>query len=80
MDMNLNDQLGADLIIDATVSRSVTRMLDIVAQVPGRLVSIAQVATDVRSGALGMLIVSNLSIEPLGEPDAAERDGAAAGQ
>jgi hypothetical protein len=78
--VTLADLAGADLIIDATVSRSVTRMLDIVARAPGRRVSIAQVATDVSSGALGMLVVSNPSIEPPGEPDAAEHDAAAAGQ
>lgn len=55
----LVDLAAADLIIDATVSRGVTRVLDALTRLPGRRVAIAQVSTDVGSGALGMLIFSS---------------------
>ncbi len=50
---------STDLIIDATISRSMTRTLDAVALSPGRRAAIAQVATDVGSGALGILVMNN---------------------
>lgn len=62
----------ADLIIDATISRTMTRTFDIVARCPQRRASIAQVATDVGSGALGLLIVSNPVREAPAQPDVAE--------
>lgn len=50
--------LESDVVIDATVSNAVTAALDAIAHNPGRRAVIAQVATDVASGTLGMLAVS----------------------
>ncbi len=47
-----------DAIIDATISRTVTRQLDTIAPGPNRTALIAQVATDTRTGSLGLLTVS----------------------
>jgi len=44
----------ADLIIDATVNRAVARQVDAVATDPARRAVLAQVATDVASGSLGI--------------------------
>lgn len=68
-DATAADLAAANLIIDATISRSMTKTLDLVTQIPGRRVSIAQVATDVGTGALGMLIVNNPSANPRGKRD-----------
>jgi len=50
-----SDFVAADLIIDATVSNSITQYLDEFAALPERKALIAQVATDVKSGTLGIL-------------------------
>lgn len=50
-----SDFMVADLIIDATVSNSITQYLDSFAAQFGRKALIAQVATDARSGTLGIL-------------------------
>jgi hypothetical protein len=50
-----SDFVGADLIIDATVSNSITQCLDEFAALPTRKALIAQVATDTKSGTLGIL-------------------------
>lgn len=47
--------LTADVVIDATVSNAVTHVLDALAAYPARGSLIAQVATDSRSGTLGIL-------------------------
>lgn len=53
------DKLGAvDVVIDATVSHAIARSLDGLARQPDRHAVIAQVATDVKSGTLGILTVS----------------------
>ena len=57
-----SDLLSADLLIDATISRSVTRVLDRVTQAEGRRVIIAQVATDARSGSLGLATIAALAL------------------
>lgn len=46
--------LSADLIIDATVNNSIAAALDVIAGMPERRGLIAQVATDARSGTLGV--------------------------
>jgi hypothetical protein len=46
--------LAADLIIDATVNNGITSYLDVLATAPDRRALIAQVATDARSGTLGV--------------------------
>lgn len=48
----------ADLIIDATINRVVARRLDSLARQAGRTCVIAQVATDVRTGSLGLAVVT----------------------
>lgn len=53
-----SDLVGADLLIDATVSRAVTRLFDQIARAADRRVTIAQVATDARSGSLGLATVA----------------------
>ncbi|MFD4765472.1 ThiF family adenylyltransferase [Streptomyces niveus] len=50
----------ADVIIDATVNLSVSRLLDGLAGSPDRSAVLAQIATDVRTGSLGILAVSTL--------------------
>ncbi len=50
-----SDFVAADLIIDATVSNSLTQCLDAFAALPERKALIAQVATDAKSGTLGIL-------------------------
>jgi hypothetical protein len=49
--------ISADLIIDATVSNMVAALMDGIAAAPERTALIAQVATDSRSGTLGMAII-----------------------
>lgn len=49
--------LGADIIIDATVSNAVTSVLDATADVAERRAVIVQVATDVASGTLGLVTI-----------------------
>jgi len=58
--------VAADLIIDATVSNSVTQCLDEFAALPERKALIAQVATDAKSGTLGILnlCAPNLNLGP----------------
>jgi hypothetical protein len=51
----------ADLIIDATVNRSVTRRLDTLTARPSRTCVVAQVATDARTGTLGLAMVDGPS-------------------
>ncbi|HJZ36124.1 MAG TPA: ThiF family adenylyltransferase [Solirubrobacterales bacterium] len=46
--------LSADIIIDATISNSIAKILDGIATTPARRGLIAQVATDARSGTLGV--------------------------
>jgi len=48
---------GTDLIIDATINRVVTRRLETLTKRPGRTAVIAQVATDARTGSLGIAMV-----------------------
>jgi hypothetical protein len=48
----------ADVVIDATVSISVGRLLDVLADHPRRSALLAQMATDTRTGSLGILTVS----------------------
>lgn len=48
----------ADLVIDATVSVAIGQCLDVLAATPGRKAVLAQVATDARSGTLGILSIS----------------------
>ncbi|AXG79226.1 ThiF family adenylyltransferase [Streptomyces paludis] len=50
----------ADVVIDATVSLSVSRLLDGLASHSDRSAVLAQIATDVRTGSLGILAVSAL--------------------
>lgn len=49
--------LGADIVIDATVSNAVTSVLDATTEVADRRAVIAQVATDVASGTLGLVTI-----------------------
>ncbi len=63
--------VSADLLIDATVSRTVSRFLDVLALTPGRRTTIAQVATDTRSGSLG---IATVCAPVLAEPDIRARD------
>jgi ThiF family len=63
-----DEDLGdSDLIIDATISIAVSRLLDEVARTSGDRPLLAQVATDARTGTLGILTVSTppLQIGPL---------------
>ena len=48
---------SADLIIDATINRVVTRRLETLTNKPNRTAVIAQVATDARTGCLGIAMV-----------------------
>ncbi len=52
-----SDFVASDLIIDATVSIGITQRLDAFATLPERKALIAQVATDAKSGTLGILNV-----------------------
>lgn len=52
---------SVDVIIDATVSMSVQRCLESVVAIEGRSAVIAQMATDARSGSLGIMNVSCLT-------------------
>lgn len=47
-----------DLIIDATISLKMTRQLDTFAADPNRMVTIAQVATDAKTGTLGLVTIN----------------------
>jgi hypothetical protein len=53
----ISDLTDVDVIIDATVSVAISRLLDQLAAAPGRPV-LAQMATDARTGTLGVLTVS----------------------
>lgn len=48
----------ADLIVDATISNAIAEVTAVVSAVPGRRATIAQVATDARSGTLGLAIIT----------------------
>jgi hypothetical protein len=50
-----SDSVASDLIIDATVSHGITQYLDALAALPERKALLAQVATDAKSGTLGIL-------------------------
>lgn len=52
----------ADLIIDATVSHTIGLVIDQLAAMPGRTATIAKVATDVRTGTLGLAVISTPGI------------------
>ena len=58
--------LAADLIIDATVNNGITSCLDALATAPTRKALIAQVATDARSGTLGLVLMcaANAGLTP----------------
>jgi len=47
-----------DLIIDATISNAIAEVTAVVGAAPGRRATIAQVATDARSGTLGLAIIT----------------------
>lgn len=49
--------ITADVIIDATISKVVTKRLDRITQNPRRTAVIVQIATDTRTGTLGLAIV-----------------------
>lgn len=49
--------LAADLIIDATVNNGITSCIDALATAPTRKALIAQIATDARSGTLGLVVL-----------------------
>jgi hypothetical protein len=55
---SLDDLLGTDVVIDATVSVAVSRLLEQIARLGGERPLLAQVATDSRTATLGMLAVS----------------------
>jgi hypothetical protein len=57
------DLVNTDVIIDATVSVAISRLLDDLAGAPGDRPVLAQVATDSRTGTLGMLTVSMPSLQ-----------------
>lgn len=59
----------ADLIIDATISNAIAEVTAVVGATPGRRATIAQVATDARSGSLGLAIVTPPGGSPLKEID-----------
>ncbi len=69
--------LDADLLIDATVSRTASRFLDQLALTLGRRATIAQVATDARTGSLGIATISapSPSARPTGTSDPAPSSG-----
>lgn len=48
---------SAHLIVDATISRTVARRLDVLSADPNRTATIAQVATDAGTGSLGLAMV-----------------------
>lgn len=50
--------MSADVIIDATVSVALGQYVEVLAAIPGRTATLAQVATDTRTGTLGILTVS----------------------
>lgn len=52
---DLSDSVASDIIIDATVSNAITQCLNTLAALPERKALIAQVATDAKSGTLGIL-------------------------
>ena len=56
--------LAADLIVDATVSLSVTTYLDSISANPDRRALMAQVATDTSSGTLGVLNICAMGSQP----------------
>lgn len=57
---NIEDLVGADLIVDATVSVAIGRFLDALASIaaPGPRPLLAHMATDAKTGTLGILTVS----------------------
>lgn len=54
----VESMLDADLVIDATINRSVTRFLDSFADRGGRTAMFAQVATDTATGNLGIAVIT----------------------
>ncbi|MFH5227611.1 ThiF family adenylyltransferase [Antrihabitans spumae] len=58
MTPSADEFLSTDLIIDATVSVAISRLLDDLARLPKDRPVLAQVATDSRTGTLGILTVS----------------------
>lgn len=64
---SIEDLLVTDVVIDATVSVAVSRLLEEIAQIRSRRTVLAQVATDSRTSTLGMLAVSAppLQVGPL---------------
>ena len=61
-----SNSVASDLIIDATVSNAITQCLDTFAALPERKALIAQVATDAKSGTLGILnlCIPNPQLKP----------------
>lgn len=55
---SVEDLLATDVVIDATVSVAVSRLMEQIAQIRGERPILAQVATDSRTSTLGMLAVS----------------------
>jgi hypothetical protein len=55
---SIEDLLETDVVIDATVSIAVSRLLEQIAQIRGEKPVLAQAATDSRTSTLGMLAVS----------------------
>ena len=64
--------LAADVVIDATVSRAVGRGFDELAKTPGRRAMFAQVATDARTGTLG---IATVVAPPVRDPDSSSAAG-----
>lgn len=52
------DAASADLVVDATISHAVSQFTETLATDPDRKATIAQVATDARTGTLGLAIVA----------------------
>lgn len=59
----------ADLIIDATINHSVGLILDTLAVQPNRTATLAKVATDVRTGTLGLAVITTPGGPTLNEID-----------
>lgn len=58
----LEATLAADVLIDATISHAIGGVLNILSQVTRRTVTIAQVATDARTGSLGIATIAPPSV------------------
>ena len=52
------DAASADLVIDATISHAISQFTETLATDPDRKATIAQVATDARTGTLGLAIIA----------------------